>query len=630
MSLLPLGGFQLPFQKRLSRLYNDTKKSSDFVKEPVQAAEDPEVKALHRKLRIQKDRLVTWGVEWSDPNQSAEIDESLSKAGLSEVVGSVMSTIKDILAEAEPLWQSYKGEVAGSTAGASKGGKGPVRMWDRGRFEDLVRDLTVSIDTLYDLSRTRSTAMATAFRGTGTSGKSSGDEVKVFESTRMETPHQIDPSTLTPLSSMPTDAPLDVSRTPGHSIVFMSKQAFADLTPDPWAPLLLEFAAFDPIYSTTGIMPPMSRFERLSAGLQRGPQRSPGAWTGLPRLLGYFEDMERSRIGLVYQFPPAFSPVSFQPHTSRATGHFVTLRELLARPDYEPRLEAKFRMAHNLANTVFDMHTRGVTHGNLVDGSVAFCTAMPEGGQYGEPDVRRPLVTSFDLFPDTPSEQSSASQHPLFHHPLDPYVTQVSPLAGQADLRVLDLYSLAMILLSIGMWTSVDNLVPDARNASSVSESVLDKLAIRCGTLYMKAVETCWNAVEEELSGRRTGEEVLVGVQAHVSRCLEACCIIDGVSGFAERVGEENAPEELSGRAGDAFRMPGAFGDEEEEAEMDKALAVLDREEGALPALLFKAEVPAAGTQGLAAETADKRAKLKERRLAREKRDSQPEYQSEY
>lgn len=625
MSLLPLGGFQLPFQKRLSRLYNDTKKSSDFVKEPVQAAEDPEVKALHRKLRIQKDRLVTWGVEWSDPNQSAEIDESLSKAGLSEVVGSVMSTIKDILAEAEPLWQSYKGEVSGPAAGASKGGKGPVRVWDRGRFEDLVRDLTVSIDTLYDLSRTRSTAMATAFRGAGTPGKSSGDEAKVFESTRMETPHQIDPSTLTPLSSSASaHAPLDASRTSTRSIVFMRKSAFADLTPDPWAPLLLEFASFDSIYSTTGIMPPMSRFERLSAGLQRGPQRSPGAWTGLPRLLGYFEDMERSRLGLVYQFPPAFSPVSFQPHTRRVTGHFVTLRELLARPDYEPRLEAKFRMAHNLANTVFDMHTRGVTHGNLVDGSVAFCTAVPEAGQYGEPDVRRPLVTSFDLFPDTPSEQSSASQHPLFHHPLDPYVTQVSPLAGQADLRVLDLYSLAMILLSIGMWTSVDNLVPDARNASSVPESVLDKLAIRCGTLYMKAVESCWNAVEEELSGRRTGEEVLVGVQAHVSRCLEACCIIDGVSGFAERVGED-APEE--GRADDAFRMPGAFGDEEEEAEMDKALAVLDKEEGAPSVSLSRAEMPAPGTQTLAAEAADRPAMVKRRRMDPDTRNSQPEHQ---
>ena len=56
MSLIPLGGFQLPFQKRLSRLYSDTKKSSDFVQEPVQTTEDPEIKALHRKLRIQKDR----------------------------------------------------------------------------------------------------------------------------------------------------------------------------------------------------------------------------------------------------------------------------------------------------------------------------------------------------------------------------------------------------------------------------------------------------------------------------------------------------------------------------------------------------------------------------------------------
>lgn len=576
MSLIPLGGFQLPFQKRLSRLYSDTKKSSDFVKEPVQAAEDPEIKALHRKLRIQKDRLVTWGVEWSDPNQSAEIDESLSKAGLSEVVGSVMSTIKDILAEAEPLWQSYKGDAGGG--GGSKDKKGPARVWDRGRFEDLVRDLTVSIDTLYDLSRTRTTATTAGFKG----APKVNEEVKAFESTRIETPHQIDPSTLTPLSATHPDATLDLSLTTGHEIVLMTKQAFADLAPsDPWSPLLLEFSSFDPIYSSTGIMPPMSRFERLSAGLQRGPQRSPGAWTGLPRLLGYFEDMERSRLGLLYQFPPAFNPVSFHAGNRAAKGHFVTLKELLARPDYEPRLEAKFRLAHNLANTVFDMHSRGVTHGNLVDGSVAFCTAIPQDAQDGEPDVRRPLVTSFDLFPDTPSNESSASQHPLFHHPLDPYITQLSPLAGKSDLRVLDLYSLAMILLSIGMWTSVENLVSDPRDASSVPESVLDKLAIRCGTLYMKAVETCWNAVEEELSGRAAGEEVLIGVQAHVSRCLEACCIIDGVSGVGDRVKEEEtqAIGSVFETPPSAFKMPGAFkDDEEEEAAMDDALAVLQKE----------------------------------------------------
>ena len=604
MSLIPLGGFQLPFQKRLSRLYSDTKKSSDFVQEPVQTTEDPEIKALHRKLRIQKDRLVSWGVEWADPNQqSAEIDEALARAGLSAVVGSVMSTVKDILAEAEPLWQNYVNGVAGATTTGGGGSKDrkKVGAWDRRRFEDLVSDLTASIDTLHDLSRTRSTAMMMgSSKAAGASQAKASEEAKVFESTRMETPHQIDPATLTRLHDA---GPLDLAFSAGQEIVLMSKQAFADLRSPAggssaavapqsswsWSPLLLEFSRFDPIYSSTGIMPPMSRFERLSSGLQRGPQRSPGAWTGLPRLLGYFEDMERSRLGLLYQFPPAFSPVAFDASTRTATGHFVTLRELLARPDYEPRLEAKFRLAYNLANTVFDMHTRGVTHGNLVDGSVAFCCAVPPGGApYGEPDVRRPLVTSFDLFPDTPSDEPSAPMHPLFHHPLDPYITQLSPLAGKADLRVLDLYSLAMILLSIGMWASVENLVPDPSNASSVPESVLDKLAIRCGTLYMKAVETCWNAVEEELAGRGSGEEVLVGVQAHVTRCLEACCIIDGVSGVAERVRDDEGQtttrvgEGLLGKAGvgeeTASVIPGAFGNEAEEAAMDEALAVLQRE----------------------------------------------------
>ncbi|EJP61252.1 HET-s/LopB domain-containing protein [Beauveria bassiana ARSEF 2860] len=83
-TLLPAGGFQLPFQRRLSRLYNDTKKSSDFVQAlvPREKQQDPD----------------------SDPaHQAAKINESLSRAGLSEVVSSIMSTIKDILAEAEQL-----------------------------------------------------------------------------------------------------------------------------------------------------------------------------------------------------------------------------------------------------------------------------------------------------------------------------------------------------------------------------------------------------------------------------------------------------------------------------------------------------------------------------------------------
>lgn len=533
-SFLPLSGFQLPFQRRLSRLYNDTKKSTDFVKEPVQNEEDPEVKNLHRKLRIQKDRLVSWGLEWSDPNQSAEIDESLSKAGLSEVVGSIMSTIKDILAEAEPLWLSSKQMVEGPRPSPDR--KAPLVQWDKGRFEDLVRDLTASIDTLYDLSRTRSSgAIPRRPSKAPYKGQSSTDEFRPFESTRMQTPQQIDPKTLTHLRARQGEG-----RSSTREVVFMSKTAYSELTHgttrQPWAPLLLEYATFDSIYTVTGIMPPMSRFEKVSASLQQDPQRAPGTWTGLPRLLGYFEDIENSRLGLVYRFPPSFNAVSFEKLTQNPMYNLPSLGDLLARSDSEPPLEAKFRLAHNLTNTIFDMHTRGLTHGNLVDRNISFSDVVSGAPNVasGEIDVRRPLVSSFDLFPD----EAPGSRTILSRHPLDPRIKPTSPLASSTDDRIFELYSLATLLLSVGLWTNLENLLPDA-SLTKIPESALDQLAIRCGTLYMKAVQACWAAVDDELAGKTRGEALISAVQVRTTRFLEACCILDGVSGLEQRLSTE-------------------------------------------------------------------------------------------
>jgi hypothetical protein len=573
-SFIPMGGVQLPaFQRRLSRLYNDTKKSSDFVKDPVHhaAAEaDPEIKSLHRKLRIQKDRLVTWGLEWSDPNQSAEvlIDSSLSKAGLSEVVGSIMSTIKDILAEAEPLWNSSRrlaGERVEPEAPPRRGEKIRMVVWDKNRFEDLIRDLTTSIDTLYDLSRTRSSQTSAAVRRISTPSPAPED-LRPFESSRIQTPQQIDPTSLTNLRSMQAE-PMTELAAQEHSreIVFMTKQAFAELTQtaagarQPHAPLLLEYASFDSIYSMTGISPPMARFEKVSAGLQAEPQRSPGSWTGLPRLLGYFEDMDNSRFGLVYQFPRTFNPVTFEHLTQNPLYNLCSLADLLARPDFEPKLEAKFRLAANLANTVFDMHARGITHGNLVGENISFCNAVgtdPEvsGITQGEVDIRRPLISAFDLFTDPQSPD--ARPFSLYKHPLDPRNSAQSPLANNADSKTFDLYSLAMVLLSVGLWTKLENLVPNMQSPT-LPESVLEQLAIRCGSLYMKAVQTCWNAVDQEMTGGHVTEQIVSRVQLKASRYLEACCILDGVSNLEERLGDdlgERQPEPVPISAGPSVR----------------------------------------------------------------------------
>ncbi|WYZ40974.1 hypothetical protein EsH8_IV_001315 [Colletotrichum jinshuiense] len=534
------GGFM---QRRLSRLYNDTKKSSDFVKEPIKAPEDPEIKSLFRKLRIQKDRVSTWGVEWSEPNQPAEIDTSLLEAGLSEVVHSILSTVRETLLEVDALWKAYENPL-GSVSEKSVDRKTPFVTWDKTAFADLIGDLTQSVDTLYDLSRTRSSAQMSS-RSKLEKSLASTEEPRPFESTRMQTPQKIDPATLTNILSMQVESMTEPrANLPQRDIVFMSKQAWSDLSQhigrQPFAPLLLEFATFDSIYSITGITPPMARFEKLSAGLQQDSQRAPGTWIGLPRLLGYFEDLEHSRLGLVYHFPPNFNAVSFENFTQNPLYNVCTLADLLSRPDFEPTLEAKFRLASNLVNTVFDLHARGITHGCLIDKNVSFCNmSTPDlTTGPGEVDIRRPMISSFDLFPDAPSDEEPASPSlPLFRHPLDPRTTPASPITDKTDPRILDLYSLAMVLLSIGLWTKLENLVPDP--SQPISESVLSQLAIRCSTLYSRAVETCWNAVDTELQGETTGEELLSAVQVKVTHCLDSCAIIDNIRLLEDRLSPE-------------------------------------------------------------------------------------------
>ncbi|KKF95595.1 hypothetical protein CFO_g2064 [Ceratocystis platani] len=545
------GGDSVPFRNRLSNLYNDTKKSTDFViKDPVQNSEDPDIKALHRKLKIQKDRLVSWGVEWTNPDQNCDIDEDLSKAGLAEVVASVMSTIKDILNEAEPMWQSSRRIITGAPPASARAiaaagdSKTPVVEWDKGHFENLVNDLTTSIDTLFDLSRVRSSApLRTAQAAPSSKSQTSLHMASVDETTKqsLRPPQKIDPSSLTSLASLRMESSAmgasSTASTLSDGIVFMNDKALASLLNEPepssnqpLRPLLLEFSAFDQIYATTGIKPPQGTLDQLYTGLQEYSRRR-STWSGLPRLLGYFEDMRTSRLGLVYQFPPGFNPVHFESNTHNPVSSIRTLSDLLSRPDFEPPLEAKFRLAYNMAHTIFDMHSRNVTHGAVLDCNIWFGKpSTSRGNSTSQIDIRRPLISSFELFPSWSSTglvdpTTVVAANPIYRHPLDPRVTPHSPLVQFSDLRVLDLYSLAVMLLSIGMWTKPENLVVEG--APSIPESIVDQLAIRCGTLFMKAVQCLWGAVDQELTGQTTGADLLSSVRTKVTGFLEACSALD-------------------------------------------------------------------------------------------------------
>ena len=137
----------------LTKLYTDAKRSATtkININPYAAAhqETPEhFFALQRKFRIQKDRFITWGLAWSDDTNGPDgnIDESVAKAGLTEIVESVLGNDREIINELDNV-HSGRGIVkAGETV------KQPL-PFDESRYTDLLNDLTTSNDTLYDLSR---------------------------------------------------------------------------------------------------------------------------------------------------------------------------------------------------------------------------------------------------------------------------------------------------------------------------------------------------------------------------------------------------------------------------------------------------------------------------------------------
>ncbi|KAL3480746.1 hypothetical protein BJX99DRAFT_220195 [Aspergillus californicus] len=164
MSVLPRhGGSYL--QRRLTKMYTDTKTSCESVTTASNAVDNPELVSIHINFRTQRDRLLAWGLGWSDASgaQPNDIDESLTEAGFSDVVESVMSSIQELLSEAERL------QNKGASDLPSKGGKAdspatglnglPSKTnWttaEIARSKTLLTDLTTYIDLLYDLSRSR-------------------------------------------------------------------------------------------------------------------------------------------------------------------------------------------------------------------------------------------------------------------------------------------------------------------------------------------------------------------------------------------------------------------------------------------------------------------------------------------
>ena len=552
----------LPSLGDLTQLYTEAKKSALSNVTRAGPEEPQALTDLHRKFRIQKDRLIAWGLEWSDEGKGEDgnIDASVARAGLTDIVASVLNNIKDTLEAAErirfaslPL-RSHQSHQGWSSATVDIPEKPRWLAVDQSKYRDLVSDLTASIDTLYDLSRARR-ALA---EGSHPSFSTIDIEEKSTTSSRPASIHSFASSTTTMVNPsfsrphlspyvglppaidqsvliLPEEGPPPYESVGAPSTVRMIARLLLSQMPqglrtcsqtsaeDPL--VLVEFANYDMLYHETRVPPPLLRLESIFAFSQY-PQQSASQL----RMLGYFDDSQSPRIGVVYELPADQAQIhgptlDFEVTTPKslllllqdASKSTKTVENVAATPP----LEVRFRLALRVTNRLKEMHSADIPHGNMNSGSIIFM-ATNSTSRLSSAQFEAPLLDSFDLFSGTVDESNSRPR------PLNIYQHPQARIEKRSSSQAIkhDIYGLALTLLEIGLWVPLGDLYKAKYTLQDLKTRLekiwIPKLAAKCGSTYMRVVQKCFTFVDSHDSG--TQSDLLFH---ELLRLLERCCIID-------------------------------------------------------------------------------------------------------
>ncbi|UPK98666.1 hypothetical protein LCI18_009601 [Fusarium solani-melongenae] len=226
--------------------------------------------------------------------------------------------------------------------------------------------------------------------------------------------------------------------------------------------------------------------------------------------VGYVDDSSHCRYGLVYKAPsPSFS----------------TLHELIASPDLKtPDLDDRVRLAHTLAVALWSLHSLDWLHKSLCSANIlffpsAFSTSAhsPTAAAALVPDIQRPYLTGFDASrPDFDQALSVAPRNPsiatLHRHP--------ASLRGFPHCKPMDIYSLGLVLLEIGLWKILQayhrpHYSADRWRDKVVRAVLVPGLGSKVGRRYRDVVEKCLSVSEEMTSteAAKVLEEVVTALE---------------------------------------------------------------------------------------------------------------------
>ncbi|KAL9594733.1 MAG: hypothetical protein Q9219_006872 [cf. Caloplaca sp. 3 TL-2023] len=548
--------------RSISQLYADTKRSYEHmiqhnVTNILQTA-------THTKLRIQKDRLIAWGLEWEDSNatQTATIDDSLDRAGIRDLVASIMSSIQDLLERADSIQPqrtiSFPGAFPNDKPALAARQSPQWTPQDLDRLNDVVKDLTASIDTLCDLSRSRQvlgrtrslescgkTLVTPARHSSWERPSSIQANTDIISSTRInEVLLQIPDEDIPPAPSPSPPSYESVAAGSEDRILatmpFSNGSAHDSGMKKVSVPVLLEYLPVMDAISTGQHQPSLKRYGHL---MQIEPTALPGfgpTYLGSLKLRGWVEDSRRGRTALVYEIP--LPDVGHFTDCSRKLKVSTLLSFLHHGADTDsanmPSLEDRFRLAFNLASSLLHLHAKRLFHRNINSRNVVFfINDDAEWFSFTKPwkkgVIRRPYLTSFDqCSEDVYGEIEEPFISNIYRHP--------NYKRGQRSeyKAIYDIYSLGLILLEIGLWMPISKLWKTRYTRSQFKNRLqtiyTKKLAGKCGTKYMNVVEFCLQGEEYDcaIENMQSGQiDSLTASQNNLYwkafKVLQKCCMID-------------------------------------------------------------------------------------------------------
>ena len=563
-------------------MYSDTKQSYETATVTSKVEDNPEFLSLQKEYRIQKDRLLAWGLDWSDSDTAAfpdvQIDNAVDQAGFGDVVIYIMSTIQDLLVQSEKLQASFSSSFADSKGNESPRGFSPYSnnapersvhssTWSPEqlvRSKSLLAELTACIDYLFKLSEARRAKREDA----KDSSVSKESLIKDLEQVRRRTSMESDWSAPTMVNTRPSNpslrhaasappsAPTEDQATSCANVLGISPAAVR-IQPTPTdanKPPAYDAVMGEGIIRTLGIISghdltseeqqnlQCSADEKLSVLIESTPVRD---WSKLvpdqetilkvqstrlhkdvskvvsmPRLLGYGNAAENAQHVAVYRLSRRFT--STQEHSLNSLNSlFSTGGD--SSDGHMPPLEARFRLALNLMVSVLQFQGNGCYHGAVNSNNILLAASSPRKA----PDFRSPLLLSQLNFGSTQSATSTNAEEPfstrLYRHPQEQEL-KASPFSWTCDA-----YSLGLILLEIGLWTPARRLWKSKYDGETFKSRIraiyTQKLASRCGSVYMKAVQALLDAPELYKSGENVSAPI--GYMTTILEKLARCCAMD-------------------------------------------------------------------------------------------------------